>query len=45
LKLVRGRWLIAWYGPAWFEVRLLLVLLAVFAKAPGSQYLFRFAAW
>jgi NhaP-type Na+/H+ or K+/H+ antiporter/rhodanese-related sulfurtransferase len=41
IKLIpRSRWLIAWYGPRGLST-LLLVLLAVFAQAPGSVYLFQ----
>jgi hypothetical protein len=41
IKLIpRSRWLIAWYGPRGLST-LLLVLLAVFASAPGSEYLFQ----
>ncbi len=41
IKLIpRSRWLIAWYGPRGLST-LLLVLLTVFAKAPGSEYLFQ----
>jgi NhaP-type Na+/H+ or K+/H+ antiporter len=41
IKLIRrSRWLIAWYGPRGLS-SLLLVLLAVFEKAPGSEYLFQ----
>lgn len=36
----RSRWLIAWYGPRGLS-SLLLVLLAVFEKAPGAEYLFQ----
>lgn len=41
IKLIRrSRWLIAWYGPRGLS-SLLLALLAVFEKAPGSEYLFQ----
>lgn len=36
----RSRWLIAFYGPRGLS-SLLLVLLAVFEKVPGSEYLFQ----
>ncbi len=38
----RSRWLIAWFGPRGLS-SLLLVLLAVFAGAPGADELFRIA--